>query len=202
MLELGGLHAASLRYSIFPWKSGDPLRLTWRIYWHAAENLAGYHISQDFHLSFRYFYLSMPQICNWALGKVQKSIAERCTHHSHSWRNRKENAAKLLSLVSSTLTCSFHQDTQPAELSNKGRAMKSSEHAESCWWDQKWLFKLRVAVPVLHQWLNDQRQNMASGSCEQNLAQSSRTWFLLNRGSFCSCRILLVLLLFLWARVF
>lgn len=32
------------------------------------------------------------------------------------WRNRKENAAKLLSLVSSTLTSGLHQDTQTAEL--------------------------------------------------------------------------------------
>lgn len=58
------------------------LRLTWRIYWHAAENLSSYHKSKDFHLSFWSVYLSMPQNCNWALEKVQKSTAESCAHHS------------------------------------------------------------------------------------------------------------------------
>lgn len=38
------------------------------------------------------------------------------TDSQPGWRNRKENAAKLLNLVSSTLTRYLHQNTQPAEL--------------------------------------------------------------------------------------
>lgn len=38
------------------------------------------------------------------------------TDSQPGWRNRKENAAKLLSLLFSTLTRGLHQDTQPAEL--------------------------------------------------------------------------------------